>query len=364
MDVRGEQGVVERGRMVEAHVAAARFYRRELLRAHNSWPADHLIERGLHNLLSTESAFKVGYAPDGWARLVDHLKSQGFDERTLLSAGLATTTQSGYVIDRFRDRLMFPAWSSDRELVGFTGRARGGSVKYLNSPTTPIYQKSDALVGLVEQRDLLEKGAIPVLVEGPMDAAAVDKISRLTEGAWAGVSACGTAVSFKQAAVLAHFSSSDTVIVAFDDDSGGRRGAVRCMDDLTHFFRHVHAAELPSGHDPASLIKAGEPDQLHAALRYPRPLAEVAIEAELARWSRVLDHISGRVNALRAVAPLVARLPQDQVAGTLGKLSQLLELEEAIIVREFVQALHAPVLRVTRHPDDSPGSVDPPAPSF
>jgi len=281
-------------------------------------------------VLRASSPWKVGYAADGWAHLVAHLRSEGFDDDTLLTAGLASATRKGYLVDRFRDRIMFPAWDSGQELVGFVGRSRGGRTKYLNSPATPIYQKSQTLVGLVEQRDLLDSGATPVF----------DELSRLTSRGWAGLGACGTALSFHQVAIVRHCSSSDTAIVGVDADGAGRLAAVRWLDDLSRFFDRVLVAELPSGHDPSSLLEttAGA-DRLHEALMSPRPLAELAIEVELARWSRVLDHISGRVNALRRVAPLVARLPHDRVAGQLGELSKVLELDQEIVSREFVETL-------------------------
>jgi DNA primase catalytic core len=327
-------------RLVEAHVAAGRFFREQLLQSGAGWAAAHLVQRGLGHVLRASSPWKVGYAPDGWARLVDHLRSQGFEDATLLTAGLASATRKGYLVDRFRDRIMFPAWDAGQELVGFVGRSRGGRTKYLNSPTTPIYQKSQTLVGLAEQGDLLDSGAIPVFVEGPMDAAAIDELSRLTSRGWAGLGACGTALSFQQVAMVRHYSSSDTAIVGVDADGGGRLAAVRWLGELSRFFDHVLVADLPSGHDPSSLLEtpAGA-DRLYESLLSPRPLAELAIEVELARWSRVLDHISGRVNALRRVAPLVARLPQDRVARQLGELSRVLELDQEIVSREFVAAL-------------------------
>jgi DNA primase catalytic core len=330
----------ENRRLIDAQVAAGQFFREQLLRSRTGWAAAHLSQRGLGHVLRSTSPWKVGYAPDGWSRLVDHLRGQGFDDESLVTAGLASVTKSGYLVDRFRDRIMFPAWDSAQELVGFVGRARGGRAKYLNSPATPIYRKSETLVGLAEQRDLLESGATPVVVEGPMDAVAVDELSRLTSGGWAGLAVCGTALSFHQASMLAHCSSSDTVIVGLDGDGAGRPAAVRWLDDLSRFFTRVVVAEFPSGHDPASLIETPVgADRLHEALSTPRPLAELAIDVELARWSRVLDHISGRVNALRRVAPLVARLPHDRVAGQLGRLSEELELDQEIVSREFVEVL-------------------------
>ncbi|MGW6197022.1 toprim domain-containing protein [Kribbella sp. NPDC055110] len=193
---------------------------------------------------------------------------------------------------------------------------------------------------MAEQRDLLESGATSVFVEGPMDAAAVDELSRLTSRGWAGLGACGTALSFHQASMVHQCSGNDTAIVGVDADGGGRLAAVRWLDDLSSVFERVLVAEFPPGHDPSSLLEtpAGA-GRLFEALSSPRPLAELAIEVELARWSRVLDHISGRVNALRRVAPLVARMPHDMVARKLGDLARFLELDPEIVSREVIETL-------------------------
>jgi DNA primase catalytic core len=272
--------------------------------------------------------------------LVDHLRSQNFDDETLLASGLVNATKSGYLIDRFRDRIMFPACDSGQELVGFVGRSRGGRVKYLNSPTTRIYKKSQTLVGIAEQRDLLESGATPVLVEGPMDAVAVDELSRSTSRGWAGLGVCGTALSPHQVKMVRRYSDSDTVIVGVDSDTAGSIAARRWLDDLSAVFKRVEVAEFPSGQDPSSLLETRPgADRLFNALSKPRPLAELAIEVEVARWSQVLDHISGRVNALRRVAPLVARLPQDRVAAQLAGLAKVLQLDQRIVSREVLEAV-------------------------
>lgn len=347
--------------LTDAQIAAGRFFREQLLRSETGWAAAHLTQRGLGHVLRASSPWKVGYAPDGWSRLVDHLRGAGFEDKTLVTAGLASVTRNGYLVDRFRDRVMFPAWDSAEQLAGFVGRGRGSRAKYLNSPTTPIYRKSETLVGLAEQRDLLDSGAVPVVVEGPMDAAAVDELSRLTSSEWAGLAACGTALSFTQASILAQCANSDTVIVGLDADGGGRLAAVRWLDDLSSFFDRVLVAEFPSGHDPSSLlITPAGADRLYDALSAPRPLAELAIDVELARWTRVLDHISGRVNALRRVAPLVARLPHDRVASQLARLSEVLELDQEIVSREVVETLGRSTKRVPpRSSYDSFAGPDP-----
>jgi DNA primase len=134
----------------------------------------------------------------------------------------------------------------------------------------------------------------------------------------------------------------DTVIVMLDSDPAGRMGAVRSLDVLSAHFGTVLVAELPERQDPARLF-AANPGLLRAAMHKTRPLLEFAIDSELARWEKVLDHVSGQVGALRAVAPYVVRLPNDRVAAQVVRLANHLGLEERVVSREVLA-------RVSRRP--------------
>jgi DNA primase len=186
----------------------------------------------------------------------------------------------------------------------------------------------------------LDANAVPVIVEGPADALAVNTANADGPRRWAGIAVCGTAIGYGQAAALQYHSRSKAVMVAFDGDLAGKAAAVRSLELLSSMFQRVLAAELPSGHDPSSLLCAPNGlERLRSALTSPRLLADIAIEHELERWSPVLDHISGQVNAVRAVAPIVARLPPRRVAGEVARLARTLGLDEDIISRELVAAV-------------------------
>jgi DNA primase catalytic core len=333
-------------RLVEAHREAIDFYRRQLLERQRGWAYQHVIARRAAHVLLKDSVWKVGYAPETWSGLVNHLRRLGFQDDELLRAGLATTSRTGYLLDRFRDRLMFPIHDVARQPVAFIGRARAGHHKYLNTSATVIYRKSEGLVGLDEQKDALDANAVPVIVEGPADALAINTANADGPRRWAGIAVCGTAVGYGQAAALQYHARSKAVMVAFDGDLAGKAAAVRSLELLSSMFPRVLVAELPSGHDPSSLLCAPNGlARLRTALTSPRLLADVAIEQELDRWSPVLDHISGQVNAVRAVAPIVARLPPTRVAGEVARLARMLGLDEEIISRELVAAVGRPLRR-------------------
>ncbi len=326
-------------RLIAAHRVAIKFYRADLLLRPSGWAARHLRSRRMTHLLDGGSGWNVGYAPDAWAHLVDHLRSNGFDDRTMIASGLAVATRDGYLIDRFRDRIMFPVYNGDLEPVGFVSRGRGGPAKHLNTSTTQIYQKAASLYGLAEQHQVLAIGAVPVLTEGPFDAHAVSSCSR-TISPWVGIGLGGTSLSAQQIAMIRHFSFSDTVIVALDGDASGRVAAVRRLGALQNSFRHVLVADLPDGEDPSALFRSGNgPSRLHAQLDDTRPLASLAIELELGRWTKVLDHLSGRVGALRAVAPFVSRLPSTLVADEVVRLSRMLSLDASTVSREVLASV-------------------------
>ncbi|WP_158291111.1 hypothetical protein [Kribbella sp. VKM Ac-2541] len=141
----------ERRRLVEANLAASRFFRSELLRADCSWAARYLVARGARRVLTPESRWALGYAPDSWARLVDHLRSRGFEFQTLELAGLAMRTAEGQIVDRFRDQLMLMSRDERLDPVGFVGFREGSRPFYTMTAVTPVHHRSKVLLGVDEQ---------------------------------------------------------------------------------------------------------------------------------------------------------------------------------------------------------------------
>lgn len=108
----------------------------------------------------------MGYVPDGWSQPVGQLRSSGFDDTEIVAAGLASVTNDGYLVGRFRDRVMIAAHDRELRPVGFLGRSGGNRMRYLNTSATEIYSKAQTLVGPDAQVDQLDAGAVPVFVEG------------------------------------------------------------------------------------------------------------------------------------------------------------------------------------------------------
>jgi DNA primase len=329
---------VPRAQLVRVNNAAAQFFGGRL-RA--SWVPGYLAGRGFG--AATQQAWHAGYAPSGWDVLTRHLRALGYSAAVIQAAGLAHRSRRGTLIDTFRDRAMLPIYGRDGVIAGFIGRAPGqagpGVPKYLNSPATSLYRKRETLFGLWEARDLLARGARPVIAEGPFDALAVTIAGA---GRFAGVAPCGTALTGEQIAALAEGCDlrAAGVLVAFDPDPAGRKAAVTAYHLLTPHTDVMAAAVLPGGTDPAKIMA----DRGATALAYVLtqntcPLADLVIDAEVDSWSRWLGYAEGQINALRAAAPLIAAMPPAHVARQVARLARRLGLDSATVTGAVTAAL-------------------------
>ena len=318
---------------------AMQFYDGQLSR---SWVPAYLADRGISDDVMRQ--WRIGYAPGGWATLTGHLRALGHDDDAIQAAGLARISSRGTLIDHFRDRVMLPVHDERGNIAGFLGRARPGAgpevPKYLNSPETSSYQKGTLLFGLHQARDLLARGATPVIVEGPFDAIAV---TMADPGRHVGLAPCGTALTSKQAAVLAQAADlgSSGVLVAFDDDQAGRKAAVRAYDILRTVSSRLQSAVLP-GKDPAETLQTGGPEALQTILRdQVQPLSAVVIDAHLAPWERRLQDAEGPLLAMRSTAAVIAGLLP---AGTAETIRQITGNRQLATVDEQMRPVANPEL--------------------
>ncbi|WP_165547116.1 hypothetical protein [Kribbella sindirgiensis] len=261
----------ERRRLLAANAAAAQFFRRELLRATTGWPLEYLRAYGAGSVLSAESPWKVGYAPQSWSNLVDHLQKQGFAYGTLVRAGLLTWNEHGDAVDRHRDKLMFVAHDRRSSAVGFVGIGPDGVARSATQ-LTPIHRPSNVLVGAVEQRGLLAGGAVPVIVDEPVDALAVSNAGVQAGGRWAGIPVYSGGLSTAQAKLLREFSTSDKVVVVLAGNEAERNQSAGYLLDLAFFFDKVRAVALPPGESLAGLAQESGAQRVHDLLLTSRPL--------------------------------------------------------------------------------------------
>ncbi|MCW5953438.1 MAG: toprim domain-containing protein, partial [Propionibacteriaceae bacterium] len=294
----------------------------------DSWARPYLIERFHQDL--TGSTFRPGYAPDGWTGLVTHLRRQGITDAEMLAVGVATTASTGHLIDRFRDRVVFPI-THQGQVLGFVGRRNPAYTdsdqhgpKYLNTPDTPLFHKGAQLFAAGSPAS----DATPVLVEGPMDAIAV---TLATEGDAIGLAPLGTSLTDEQAAQLCALGRRPAI--ATDADRAGGVAAERDfwilaprgVDPL-----HVH---LPLGSDPADLFASGAPGQLVTAIGAALPLAHTVIDERLKRRLNV----DAALEALRVAA---AR-PPAQWAMDVELIAEQTGLPPALLQAALVSLTHA-----------------------
>jgi len=316
----------DRAAALQALADAARFYRGQVER---SWVPDYLNRRNLYSQLGPAS---LGHAPGGWATTRNHLRRHGHADEALEAAGLVRRTQQGRLVDVFRDRLMVPLTNPHGELVGFTGRAAPDAAddvpKYLNSPVSDIFVKHDLLYGLAEDADALRRGAMPVLVEGPLDRLALTVAARGL--AVVGLAPCGTAFGPRQAsALLDAVGLRRPVAVALDPDAAGRDATRRAWEVLTGAgAQHLRHVDLPDGRDPAELVRNGRSNVLRHAIATTSPLAHAVADTTITSatispedWPRALT------TARQLFHTDLLRLPTDQVASYVAHVADRLHLD-------------------------------------
>lgn len=297
-----------RSRLISANAEAAKFYQEQL----NSPAAQHgrdlLTKRGFDKAACV--SFGVGFAPDEWDALTKHLRAIGYSIEELETAGLSKMGQRG-PIDRFRNRLTWPIKDISGDVVGFGARKLASDdvdqgPKYLNTPETPIYKKSQVLYGLDVAKKEIAKKRQAVIVEGYTDVMAAQ-----LAGITTAVATCGTAFGADHIRILRRLLMDDDafrgeVIFTFDGDAAGQKAALRAFSEDQKFVTQTFVAVEPDGLDPCDLRQQKGDLALRDLIARRVPLFEFAIRSELAHHK--LDSAEGRVNALNAAAPLVAQI--------------------------------------------------------
>ncbi len=272
----------QRTRLVEAHKVAAAFYVEQLATPEAQTGREFLTARGFD--AAAAAHFGVGFAPKGWDALTNHLRKKGFTDAELLAGGLVSQGNRG-PYDRFRGRLVWPIRDLGGEVIGFGARKLfddDDGPKYLNTPETPIYKKSQVLYGIDLARRDISKNQQAVIVEGYTDVMACH-----LAGITTAVATCGTSFGTEHIKVLRRLLMDDdqmrgSVVFTFDGDAAGQKAALRAFEEDQRFVTQTFVAVEPSGLDPCDLrIQHG--DAAIVALVDRRvPLFEFAIRSTLA----------------------------------------------------------------------------------
>lgn len=291
----------ERSRILDILRLAAGWYHQALLRSKSGEVARrYLAERQVSDKIRDE--WQLGFAPDAWDELLKYLHSRGLRDNEIAPTGLIVANDRGGYYDRFRYRLLFPITNVHGAVAGFTARKLreedvGG--KYINTPETAVYHKSEILYGLSGAKQEIRKHDLAIVVEGNMDC-----LSSHQAGVTNVAAASGTALTPEQVRLLKRFTKN--ICLAFDPDSAGQAALMRGLETAWQEDMLIRVAKLPSGLDPDNLIKRSA-EEWREAIAQALPFmdwlfAKVASEHDLTA-------AEGKKACGRAFLPWIRRLP-------------------------------------------------------
>ena len=289
----------QRESLVEATAAAVAFYTERLKSAPDAGNArSYLRSRGFDG--EVVDTFLLGYSPDEWQALTEHLRGLGIRDDVMVTAGLARHGKKG-LYDRFMGRLMFPIFDIRGDAVGFGARILDGDgAKYLNSSESPIYHKSRLLYGLNWAKSGIVREDTSIVVEGYTDVIAMHDA-----GMPIAVASCGTAIGRDHLDLLRRFS--ERVVFAFDADEAGAGAALRGFEQSVPGDLDLRVALLPEGKDPADVIAEGNVSALEDAVTNSITGLQFKIDAEIGNYDLSRPEMGAR--AVQAAASVIAAHP-------------------------------------------------------
>jgi DNA primase len=315
----------QRSVLVEMHREAQTFFVKQLEGTLEGKAARaYLEDRGLDK--NAIARFGIGYAPSGGDLLLRHFKSK-YSEKLLLDSGLISRDQGGKLFDRFRRRITFPISNESGKIVAFGCRALGDDQpKYLNSPETPIYSKSNVLYHMDRAKEGIRREDFAILVEGYMDAIAVARagISNV-------VASCGTSLAEPQIKLLGRFTR--RVVVNYDPDAAGQSATERSLSLLLERDFEVRVLALPpvgeKKADPDLFIREKGPDEYLKLLKEAPPFVDYLI----ARARQMdLTTAEGKLRAVNFLLPYVQKIPNRILRSEWAtRIAQQLRLDEPVL---------------------------------
>ena len=302
----------QRRRLIEANAAAQAYYAEQLATPDALVARQFLGERGFDQ--SAADTFGLGFAPREGEALFKHLRAKGFSQEELVAAGLVAIGRSAY--DRFRGRLLWPIREGSGDVLGFGARRIFDDdkieAKYLNTPETVIYKKSQVLYGIDLARREMARSSQAVVVEGYTDVMACH-----LAGVGTAVATCGTAFTEEHSRVLRRFLHDHDefrgeVIFTFDSDAAGQNAALKAFAGDSKFVSQTYVAVEPDGLDPCDVrIKKGDAAVRELVARRV-PLYRFVLGNVVKQFD--LDRADGRVSAVREAAKLVTSSRDSAVA--------------------------------------------------
>ena len=297
----------------------------------------YLAARGITE--NVVKAFKLGFAPDSWDSLTKSLTAHGFNEKQIVSAGLALERKNGDgIYDRLRDRVIIPISDISGKAVAFGGRilvADENQPKYLNTPETEIFSKGKLLFGLDKSNRAIISANTAIVVEGYMDA-----ISLYSAGIENVVASLGTAFTENHAKILSRYAR--RIIFCYDSDEAGQRATVRALPIMKNTGAEVFVLIVPDGKDPDEFIQKHGKADFEELLKNVTPVVDYQFQYKLNHTD--YSTLQGKLQVLREMLPFCAEIKDSLIQKEyLKKFSAVLLLDEDLVLEEWRRfSLHLP----------------------
>ncbi|MDD3399818.1 MAG: DNA primase [Candidatus Pacebacteria bacterium] len=314
----------ERTRLYEICELACKFFERQLEESAAGKEAEkYLLERKITR--ESIKKWRVGYAPDAWQGLSDFLISRGYKKEEIQKAGLGLTSQKGSFFDRFRARIMFPVFDLNSQPVGFGGRVFNSDdpAKYVNTPNTPLYDKSRILYGLDKAKLEIRKKDACILVEGYVDAIMCSQVGHENVAA-----VSGTALTADQLRILKRYS--DNLLTAFDMDLAGDSATKRGIELAQSLGFNIKVLVMKGAKDPADII-AQDPKEWEKIMADAKSILQFYFETTSAKFDSKTPE--GKREISKVLLPVIKVIPNkierahwiQLLAGKLGVREETVE---------------------------------------
>ncbi len=317
LDATQKQALSEKERLLELNVLASQHFQKQLIEhPTRKLVLDYLEKRGVNRDMIEK--FRLGFAPESWDLLLKALEKKGYSSHAIERAGLAALSRRGSHIDLFRNRLMFPIIMQHERVVGFGGRILGDeqNYKYINSPDTPIYTKSQCLYGYHQARQMIRRNDQAIVVEGNLDVVMMHQF-----GFENTVATLGTALTEEHLKLLKRMTSN--LVMLYDGDAAGRKAMFKSLPLFLAEKINARAVVLPDPHDPDSFLKENNAAAMTELLNNARYLFDIWLEHQYPDSDvgprEKADSLHGIIPMLAKIAdPVEKTLYVQKIAGRLG----------------------------------------------
>ncbi len=317
----------ERQRLYEICQWTCQFFEKQLAASKiGQEVTKYLLKRGIKE--ESIKKYRVGYSPDTWQGLSDFLVGRGYRREEVAKAGLAIQKEQGNFYDRFRGRIMFPIFDLNSQVIGFGGRIfkSEDTAKYVNTPSTLLYDKSRILYGLDKAKVEIRKKGFAILVEGYTDVIMLSQADHNNV-----VATSGTALTPLQLKILKRYS--DNLLTAFDMDIAGNSATKRGIDLAQTQGFNIKVITMPEGKDPADIM-AKNPKKWEKLVEEAKSILQFYFATALSRADPKTPE--GKKEIGKILLPVLKRIPNKiEQAHWLQELAKILRVREEDIREEL-----------------------------